>query len=138
MNNINRLPTRAEAIVGLIASLALSSGLGFAIWFIVRAALHRPETLPSILTVALVIFSLLFAWSSALFFRILLGRPQLPSFKGQAAMGYAMVAVGTLLCVGPLLFTSGRSAVYFLQGIVALSLGAVWAYQARKAARARA
>jgi hypothetical protein len=137
MTNINRLPTRLETFIGAIFSLLLSSALGYVVWYVLRAAYGRPELLTPWVVAALGVLSIIFAWSSALFLRILFGSPELPSFRGQAAMGYFVVAGGLVLCLGSLLISRHSPALYFSQGVCAVGLGLFWVAQARKAARRR-
>ena len=137
MTNINRLPTKSETFIGAIFSLLLSCGLGYVVWYVLRTASGRPELLTPWTVAVLAVLSIIFAWSSALFLRILFGSPKLPGFRGQAALGYFMVAVGLVLCLGSLLISHHRPALYFSQGVCAIGLGLFWVGQARKAARPR-
>ena len=138
MTNINRLPTKSETFFGAIFSVLLSCGLGYVVWYVLRTASGRPELLTPGTISVLAVLSIIFAWSSALFLRILFGSPKLPGFRGQAVMGYFMATAGLVLCLGSMLISNQRPALYFSQGVCAIGLGLFWVAQARKAARRRA
>jgi divalent metal cation (Fe/Co/Zn/Cd) transporter len=138
MRKLNRLPTRVETAAGALVSLFLSVSIGWILWYTIGAVASHRLPLSLFVLVVFVALALVFAWSSALFLRIALGQPRLPSFKAQRSLAWLMV-LGGCLVIGasfvPVLEVPRLQAL--LHGLAGLSIGFSWAYQAR-APRAKA
>lgn len=133
MTGINRLPTKSETIWGAFFSLLLSAGVGYVLWFVIGAIIDDRSRMNTFILVSSVVLALIFAWSSALFLRILFGKPQLPSFRAQRTMGVLLALGGALLGIAYFLPGFNLDTRTASRGLAALVMGLVWVYQARKA-----
>ena len=138
LDNLDRLPTRFERFAGAAASLLIflfvGTIVGVGVFFIIR----DPNKATPVVTAVLFSLSILALWAARKFIRIVRGKPQGSSYRGQLAMGLFITIAGAAYLCASALGSDNRVPAGIFMGTASFISGMAWVRHAWKHLRAEA